>query len=97
VRTVAEARAIERLLTTPATWGVVSMSANTQRTAYNIDQYFARPARHEHCPSQSSRCRVQLGVIDEAALLLLPRSVRSQTALSAFMTGVPARSRPGNA
>jgi hypothetical protein len=46
------------------------MSANTQRTAYNIDQYLARPARHEHCPSQSSRCRVQLGVIDEAALFI---------------------------
>jgi hypothetical protein len=67
---VAEARAIKRLLTTSATWVVVGMSANTQRTAYNIDQYLARPARHEHCPSQSSGCRVQLGVIDEAALFI---------------------------
>ena len=30
---------IERLLTTPATWAVVGLSANTDRTAYSIGQY----------------------------------------------------------
>jgi predicted CoA-binding protein len=30
---------IERLLTTPATWAVVGLSANTERTAYSIGQY----------------------------------------------------------
>jgi predicted CoA-binding protein len=30
---------IERLLTTPATWAVVGLSANTQRTAYSIGLY----------------------------------------------------------
>jgi predicted CoA-binding protein len=43
------------LLTTPATWAVVGLSANTKRTAYSIGQYLRGPARHEHRPSQSSR------------------------------------------
>ena len=30
---------IRRLLTTPATWAVVGLSANTQRTAYRIGRY----------------------------------------------------------
>ena len=30
---------IKRLLTTPATWAVVGLSANTNRTAYSIGQY----------------------------------------------------------
>jgi uncharacterized protein len=30
---------IRRLLTTPATWAVVGLSANTERTAYRIAQY----------------------------------------------------------
>ena len=30
---------IERLLTTPATWAVVGLSANTERTAYRIGRY----------------------------------------------------------
>jgi predicted CoA-binding protein len=30
---------IERLLTTPATWAVVGLSANTKRTAYSIGRY----------------------------------------------------------
>jgi uncharacterized protein len=30
---------IRRLLTTPATWAVVGLSANTERTAYRIGQY----------------------------------------------------------
>jgi predicted CoA-binding protein len=30
---------IKRLLTTPATWAVVGLSANTRRTAYSIGQY----------------------------------------------------------
>ncbi len=30
---------IKRLLTTPATWAVVGLSANTERTAYRIGQY----------------------------------------------------------
>ena len=32
-------RVIDRLLTTPATWAVVGLSANTERTAYRIAQY----------------------------------------------------------
>jgi predicted CoA-binding protein len=30
---------IKQLLTTPATWAVVGLSANTKRTAYGIGQY----------------------------------------------------------
>ena len=30
---------IKRLLTTPATWAVVGLSANTERTAYRIGRY----------------------------------------------------------
>ena len=30
---------IKRLLTTPATWAVVGLSANSERTAYRIGQY----------------------------------------------------------
>ena len=30
---------IKRLLTTPATWAVVGLSANTKRTAYSIGQF----------------------------------------------------------
>jgi predicted CoA-binding protein len=30
---------IKRLLTTPATWAVVGLSANTKRTAYSIGRY----------------------------------------------------------
>lgn len=30
---------IKRLLTTPATWAVVGLSANTERTAYRIGEY----------------------------------------------------------
>jgi uncharacterized protein len=30
---------IQRLLTTPATWAVVGLSANTERTAYRIGRY----------------------------------------------------------
>jgi predicted CoA-binding protein len=30
---------IKRLLTTPATWAVIGLSANTERTAYSIGQY----------------------------------------------------------
>ena len=30
---------IKRLLTTPATWAVVGLSANTERTAYGIGRY----------------------------------------------------------
>ena len=30
---------IKQLLTTPATWAVVGLSANTKRTAYSIGQY----------------------------------------------------------
>ena len=32
-------RVIDRLLTTPATWAVVGLSANTERTAYRIGKY----------------------------------------------------------
>jgi predicted CoA-binding protein len=46
---------IKRLLTTPATWAVVGLSANTKRTAYSIGPVSARAARHEHRSSQSSR------------------------------------------
>ena len=30
---------IKRLLTTPATWAVIGLSANTERTAYSIGRY----------------------------------------------------------
>ena len=30
---------IKQLMTTPATWAVVGLSANTKRTAYGIGQY----------------------------------------------------------
>jgi predicted CoA-binding protein len=39
VRTWRDPEVIKRLLTTPATWAVVGLSANTKRTAYRIGQY----------------------------------------------------------
>jgi uncharacterized protein len=39
VRTWRNPEVITRLLTTPATWAVVGLSANTKRTAYSIGGY----------------------------------------------------------
>jgi uncharacterized protein len=39
VRTWRDPEVIKRLLTTPATWAVVGLSANTKRTAYSIGRY----------------------------------------------------------
>jgi uncharacterized protein len=39
VRMWRDPEVIKRLLTTPATWAVVGLSANTKRTAYSIGQY----------------------------------------------------------
>jgi predicted CoA-binding protein len=39
VKTWRDPEVIERLLTTPATWAVVGLSANTERTAYSIGLY----------------------------------------------------------
>jgi predicted CoA-binding protein len=39
VRTWRDPDVIKRLLTTPATWAVVGLSANTKRTAYSIGRY----------------------------------------------------------
>jgi uncharacterized protein len=39
VRTWRDREVINRLLTTPATWAVIGLSANTERTAYSIGQY----------------------------------------------------------
>jgi uncharacterized protein len=39
VRTWRDPEVIKRLLTTPATWAVVGLSANETRTAYGIGQY----------------------------------------------------------
>jgi uncharacterized protein len=39
VRTWRDPEVIKQLLTTPATWAVVGLSANTKRTAYGIGQY----------------------------------------------------------
>jgi uncharacterized protein len=39
VRTWRDPEVIKRLLTRPATWAVVGLSANTKRTAYSIGQY----------------------------------------------------------
>jgi uncharacterized protein len=39
VNTWRDPRVIDRLLTTPATWAVVGLSANTERTAYRIGKY----------------------------------------------------------
>jgi uncharacterized protein len=39
VRTWRDPEVIKRLLTTPATWAVVGLSANTERTAYRIAEY----------------------------------------------------------
>jgi uncharacterized protein len=39
VKTWRDPEVIERLLTTSATWAVVGLSANTQRTAYSIGLY----------------------------------------------------------
>jgi len=39
MRTWRDPEVIQRLLTTPATWAVVGLSANTERTAYRIAQY----------------------------------------------------------
>ena len=39
VRTWRNPEVIKRLLTTPATWAVVGLSANASRTAYSIGQY----------------------------------------------------------
>ncbi|WP_166354784.1 CoA-binding protein [Phytoactinopolyspora limicola] len=37
-----DAGVIRRLVTTPATWAVVGLSANTSRTAYSVSQYLHR-------------------------------------------------------
>ena len=39
VRTWRDPEVIKRLLTTPATWAVVGLSANTRRDAYSIGRY----------------------------------------------------------
>ena len=39
MRTWRDPEVIKRLLTTPATWDVVGLSANTRRTAYSIGRY----------------------------------------------------------
>jgi uncharacterized protein len=39
VKTWRDPEVIKRLLTTPATWAVIGLSANTERTAYSIGQY----------------------------------------------------------
>ena len=39
MRTWRDPEVIKRLLTTPATWAVIGLSANTERTAYSIGQY----------------------------------------------------------
>ena len=39
MRTWRDPEVIKRLLTTPATWAVVGLSANTERTAHRIAQY----------------------------------------------------------
>jgi predicted CoA-binding protein len=39
VRTWRDPEVIKRLLTTPATWAVVGLPANTKRTAYGIGKY----------------------------------------------------------
>ena len=39
VKTWRDPEVIKRLLTTPATWAVVGLSANTERTAYSIGRY----------------------------------------------------------
>jgi predicted CoA-binding protein len=39
VTTWRDPEVIKRLLTTPATWAVVGLSANTERTAYRIGRY----------------------------------------------------------
>jgi uncharacterized protein len=39
VRTWRDPEVIKRLLTTPATWAVVGLSANTERTAHRIARY----------------------------------------------------------
>jgi uncharacterized protein len=39
VTTWRDSDVIRRLLTTPATWAVVGLSANTERTAYRIGRY----------------------------------------------------------
>src|SRR5215213_2559881 len=39
VRTWRDPEVIKRLLTTPAIWAVIGLSANTERTAYSIGQY----------------------------------------------------------
>ena len=39
MRTWRDPKVIERLLTTPATWAVVGLSANAKRTAYSIGRY----------------------------------------------------------
>jgi uncharacterized protein len=39
VRTWRDPEVIKRLLITPATWAVVGLSGNTERTAYSIGQY----------------------------------------------------------
>ena len=39
MKTWRDPEVIKRLLTTPATWAVIGLSANTERTAYSIGQY----------------------------------------------------------
>src|SRR5688500_18373290 len=39
METSRDPKVIKRMLTTPATWAVIGLSANTERTAYSIGQY----------------------------------------------------------
>lgn len=41
---------IRHLLTTPATWAVVGLSANTQRTAYGVSQFLQSTLDHRIIP-----------------------------------------------
>lgn len=62
---------IRHLLTTPATWAVVGLSANTQRTAYGVSQFLRSTLGHRIIPVHP-RAEEALGETGYATLADIP-------------------------
>jgi hypothetical protein len=71
---------VKRLLTTPATWAVIGLSANTERTAYSIGQYLHDRLGTSIVPV-NLRGEDALGARDIAGWLRSPARSRSWTPL----------------
>ena len=80
MRTWRDPEVIQRLLTMPATWAVVGLSANTKRTAYSIGQ-FLRDRLGMSIVPVNPRGEGALGERDIAGSLRSPARSRSWTAL----------------